>query len=96
MKIINKRPGEGRMLELIRLSSKTNSPIITSKDKVLDLVKLAEQEKINIPYPLAYEAIKTVSSGISMIIDNPGKMIEFITGNTVSAISSQLPAEYCN
>lgn len=80
MKVIYKEAGKGRTTELVRMSSKNWTYIVVpTPDQVRNIVDIAHQEGLDIPYPLTLnEVINNKLKGSSIkevLIDNADQFV---------------------
>jgi len=65
-------------LELIKLSSEKWYPIVCTKERFTDILKLAKKENLNIPTPILLRQLKKGYSGkiLGVLLDDPFYFLE--------------------
>jgi hypothetical protein len=78
-------------LEMIKLSSETWYPIICTKDRFTEILKLAKKEELSIPTPILLRQLKKGYSGkiLGVLLDDPEGFLEYL----ISPLIQNAPIE---
>jgi hypothetical protein len=90
MKVIHQPKKTGKTQELIRMSSASGAYIVCfSHAEAFRVAKTAESLGMKIPFPLDINEFskRQFSPGIHLLIDNLDKLLPYLSGAVVDAVS---------